>query len=206
MALLRLSNGRVYNTHEEINALVAPLRIGRFNLPDSSREIVSRFKQPLSQEDAMTVLRLLDPKVVDMVTKEGFTFRRVGNVVPLPKQDGSFAFVTRDENSAGDAPPIARSPKEIADYLVPHYVQVNDWHFVFTGAIIKGLRLKEGLQGMVYCQAGDWIRLNPTILNWPIFPYGEATVAVSYFDRAFAGGPFQMDLHKEVQVKPEMTY
>jgi len=154
----------------------------------------------------MTVLRLLDRKVVDMVAKEGFTYRRVGNVVPSPKQDGSFAFVTRDEHSPGDAPPIARSPKEIADYLIPHHVQVNDWHFVFSGGIIKGLQLKGDLQGVVYCGAGEWIRLNPSILNWPIFPYGQATVAVSCFDRPFAGGPFKMDLHREVPVKPGMTY
>jgi hypothetical protein len=206
MALLRLSNGRVYNTLADINELVAPLRIGAFDLPASARATVSGFKHPISKNDAMTVLGLLDPKVTAMVAKEGFTHRRVGNVVPSPSQDGSFAFVTRDENSPGDAAPIARSPKEIADYLIPHHVQVNDWHFVFSGGIIKGLQLKGDLQGVVYCQAGDWIRLNPTILNWPIFPYGEATVAVSYFDRSFAGGPFKMDLHKEVQVKPGMTY
>src|SRR5580658_1477933 len=206
MALLRLSNARVYTTIDEINELVSPLQVGTFNLPEAARGAVARFKHPLSKEDAMTVLRLLDPKVVDMVTREGFTFRRVGNVVPSPKQDGSFAFVTRDENSPGEAAPIARSPKEIADYLIPHHVLVNDWHFVFSGGIIKGVHLKDGLQGVVYCQAGDWIRLNPTILNWPIFPYGEATVAVSYFDRPFAGGPFKMDLHKEVEVQPGMTF
>ena len=206
MALLRLSNTRVYTTIDEINGIVAPLQIGTFDLPEAARSTVAQFAQPLSKPDAMTVLKLLDSGVVDMTAKEGFTYRRVGNVVPSPKQDGSFAFVTRDENSPGDAPPIARSPKEIADYLIPHHVQVNDWHFVFSGGIIKGLQLKGDLQGVVYCGAGEWIRLNPTILNWPIFPYGQATVAVSYFDRPFAGGPFKMDLHKEVQVKPGMTY
>ncbi len=206
MALLRLSNARVYTTIDEINEIVAPLRIGIFDLPEAASNRIAGFSQPLSKPDAMTVLKLLDSKVVDMTAKEGFTYRRVGNVVPSPKQDGSFAFVTRDENSPGDAPPIARSPKEIADYLIPHYVQVNDWHFVFSGGIIKGLQLKGDLQGVVYCGAGEWIRLNPTILNWPIFPYGQATVAVSYFDRPFSGGPFKMDLHREVQVKPGMTY
>jgi hypothetical protein len=206
MALLRLSNSRVHTSLSEINELVAPLQIGAFDLPASTRETVSRFKHPISKEDAMTVLRLLDPKVPAMVAKEGFTHRRVGNVVPSTGQDGSFAFVTRDENSAGDAAPIARSPKEIADYLIPHHVLVNDWHFVFSGGIIKGVQLKGDLQGVVYCQAGDWIRLNPSILNWPIFPYGEPTVAVSYFDRSFSGGPFKMDLHKEVPVKAGMTY
>ncbi len=206
MALLRLSNARVYTTIDEINEIVAPLRIGTFDLPETASNRIAGFSQPLSKPDAMTVLKLLDSKVVDMTAKEGFTYRRVGNVVPSPKQDGSFAFVTRDENSPGDAPPIARSPKEIADYLIPHYVQVNDWHFVFSGGIIKGLQLKGDLQGVVYCGAGEWIRLNPTILNWPIFPYGQATVAVSYFDRPFSGGPFKMELHREVQVKPGMTY
>jgi hypothetical protein len=206
MALLRLSNERIYTKISDVNELVAPLRIGTFDLPASVRATVAGFKLPISKDDAMTVLSLLDPKVVERVTKEGFKFRRVGNVVPSASQPGHFAVMARDEASPGNVPPTARTPKEIADYLIPHYVQVNDWHFVFAGAIVKGVQLGEGLQGVVYVQPGEWIRLNPTILNWPIFPHGEASVVVSYFDRSFAGGPFKMDLHKEVEVKPGMSY
>jgi len=206
MALLRLSTGRVYTTVEAINRIVEPLQIGTFEYPRSVREEVARFRHPLSKPDAMFILKSLDPKAIEMVTRAGFTYRRVGNVVPSPEEDGSFSFVQRDESSPGDAPPLARTPKEVSDYLVPHHVQVNDWHFVFTGAIIKGLRISDDLQGVVYCQAGEWIRLNPSLLNWPIFPYGEPTAAVSYFDRPFAGGPFKMDLKPEVKVLPGMTY
>jgi hypothetical protein len=206
MALLRLSNSRVYANIAAINRIVAPMQIGTFDYPESVRKTVAGFKHPLSKQDAMFILESLDPKAVEMATREGFTHRRVGNVVPSPADDGGFAFVTRDEASPGDAPPLARTPKEVAEYLIPHHVQVNDLHFVFTGAIVKGLRIRDDLQGIVYCQPGEWIRLNPTLLNWPIFPYGEATAAVSYFDRSFAGGPFPMDLKPEVKVLPGMNY
>ncbi len=206
MALLRLSNHRVYTTVDAINRIVEPMQIGTFDYPQSVRDVVSRFKHPLSKKDAMYILESLDPKAVEMVTRAGFTHRRVGNVVPSPNEDGSFQFVTRDEKSPADAAAVARSPKEVSDYLIPHHVQVNDWHFIFSGAIIKGLRINGNLQGVVYCQAGEWIRLNPSLLNWPIFPYGEPTAAVSYFDRSFEGGPFPMDLKPEVKLSPGMTF
>lgn len=206
MALLRLSSGRVYTTVASINPIISPMQIGTFDYPKAVRDRVTQVKHPLSKDDAMFILKSLDPKAVEMVTKEGFKFRRVGNVVPSPNDDGSFAFVQRDEKSAGDNPPAARSPKEIADYLIPHRVQVNDWHFVFTGAIVKGLCIGDALQGVVYCQPGEWIRLSPALLNWPIFPYGEATAAVSYFDRSYEDGPFKMDLKPEVKVLAGMTY
>jgi hypothetical protein len=206
MALLRLSSGRVYTTVDTINPIIASMQVGTFDYPQSVAERVAKFKHPLSKGDAMFILESLDKKAIDMLNKAGFTYRRVGNVVPSPTEDGSFGFITWSEKSAADSQPAARSPKEISDYLIPHHVQVNDWHFVFTGAIIKGLRIRDDLQGVVYVQAGEWIRLNPSLLNWPIFPYGEATAAVSCFDRSFDGGPFQMDLKPEVKVMPGMTF
>jgi hypothetical protein len=206
VALLRLSNGRVYTTLNDINRIVAPLSLGTFAMPQAVRDRIAKFSQPISKADAVFLLENLDPNAVRMVTEEGFTYRRVGNVVPSPSEDGTFAFLQRTEDTPADAPPAARSAKEIRDYLVPHHVQVNDWHFVFSGAIIKGLQIRQDLQGVVYCQAGEWIRLNPSLLNWPIFPYGEPTVAISYFDRSFAGGPFKMDLKPEVKVLEGMSY
>jgi hypothetical protein len=204
--LLRLSNGRIYTTLLDINRIVAPLTVGQFAMPQAVQERVAKFSQPISKADADFVLGNLDPDAIRMVTGEGFKFRRVGNVVPSRNEDGTFEFLQRAENTPVDAAPIARSPQQIRDYLVPHHVQVNDWHFVFSGAIIKGLQISADLQGVVYAQAGEWIRLNPTLLNWPIFPYGEATVAVSYFDRTFEDGPFKMDLKPEVKVLPGMSY
>jgi len=205
VALLRLSNGQVYTAIEDINRIVAPLSIGKFNVSDDVLARVKGFAHPLSHADAMYILDNFDADTVKALEAEGFAYRRVGNVVPSPSGDGSFQFVQRAEGGDPDAPPAARSPKEIADYLIPHYVQVNDWHFVFSGAIIKGVQLEGDLQGVVYCQAGEWIRLNPTILNWPIFPYGEPTAAVSAFDRPF-DTPFEMDLHPETEVRPDMLY
>lgn len=206
MPLLRLSNGRVYTTANDINRLAAPLQVGAFDYPQAVRSKVREFKHPLAKQDALFILDSLDPAAAAMVDRAGFKYRRVGNVVPSPDEDGSFAFVQRDASSPADAPPRARSPKEISEYLVPHHVQVNDWHFVFSGAIIKGVYINSDLQGVVYCLAGEWIRLSPTLLNWPIFPYGEPTAAISYFDRPFDGGPFEMNLKPDVKVLPAMTY
>jgi hypothetical protein len=205
MPILRLSNGRVYTTADTINPAVAPLQVGTFDYPPAVRAKVAKFSHPLSKSDAMFILNSLDPKAIDMVVGAGFTYRRVGNVVPSANEDGSFSFLQWSEKSPADAKPLARTSKEISDYLIPHHVQVNDWHFVFSGAIIKGVRIRDDLQGVVYCQAGEWIRLGPTLLNWPIFPYGEPTCAVSYFDRTFEDGPFKMDLKPDVRVLPGMT-
>lgn len=206
MPLLRLSNGRVYTAIKDINRLVAPLRVGRFKMYEQVVARLATLPMPLSQDDAMLLLESLDPSDVAMVEEQGFKYRRVGNVVPPAVDGGGFAFVTRYEGGDPNTPAAEMTQKAIADYLVPHHVQANDWHFVFSGAIVKGVQLDGDLQGVVYAQAGDWIRLGPRVLNWPIFPFGEATAAVSFFDRDPAAGEFAMDLRPAVKVRPEMLY
>jgi hypothetical protein len=205
MALLRLSNGRVYTAPEDINRSVAPMQVGEFTIPPDARARVRDFKHPLSQDDALFVLKSLDPQVSGRAEQAGFKFRRVGTVVPSPADDGTFVYMQRFADQEHESAPVALSAQAVRDYLVPHHVLVNDWHCVFSGAIIKGVQLRDGLQGVVYCEAGNWIRLGPQVLNWPVFPHGRATVAVSMFDQPCTEN-FKMDLHPEVQIKPDMLY
>lgn len=203
MALLRLSDGRVYTAIEDINRLAGGITVGKFRVTQDTLDKVVGFSHPLSHDDAMYLISKFDPEDRKMVEAEGFTYRRVGNVVPV--SGGGFSFVQRYEGGDPSDEPMTMPPEAIKAYLTPHFVHVNDWHFVFSGSIIKGVKLSEDLQGVVYAQAGEWIRLNPTILNWPIFPFGTPTAAISYFDRPM-DPPFSMELHPEVSVLPQSLY
>lgn len=205
MAFLRLSDGRIYTTFEDINRFVAPLEVGAFALDPEVRQKVAAFAQPLSQADALYVLDNFPKEDFDWSEAQGYTHRRVGAVIPSPKEDGSFLMALRDRTTPEDVESFVLSEKEIADYLTPHHVLVNDVHFVYSGAIVKGVWISEDLQGVVYCPAGEWIRLGPTILNWPIFPWGEATVAISCFDQP-CEKPFDLDLKPDVPIKPTMMF
>lgn len=203
MAVLRLSDGRVYTAIDDINAIVKPTEIGRFPFDDALRERVDAFAQPLSDEDARSIITLLPAAVREKLKDQGFISWRLGNVAA--QEDGSYAF--RQQFESGESGGSQKSAQEMKDYLTPHYVLVNDIHFVFTGSIIKGLQLEDGLQGVVYVEAGEWVRLGPTILNWPIFPSGQAVTGLSFFDQvASPTQPWKMDLHPEVQVDPTMLF
>lgn len=203
MPLLRLSDGRVYTTAEDINAIVKPMEVGSFALDNALRQKVDAMAQPLSADDAKSIVSLLDPDARRKVAAEGYISWRLGNIVP--GGDGSYDFHQHFEN--GEAGGGKKSSQEIRDYLTPHHVLVNDIHFVFTGAIIKGVQLENGLQGVCYVQQGEWIRLGPTILNWPVFPSGKATTGLSFYDQvAGPGQSWKMDLHPEVEVFPTMLY
>ncbi|EJN05856.1 hypothetical protein [Phyllobacterium sp. YR531] len=203
MALLRVSDGRVFTAIEDINAIVKPMEIGRFPFDDALRARVDALPQPLSPENAKLIVGSLDSSVRERLDSEGYVSWRVGNV--LSKGEEGFAFHQHFEG--GETGGGQKSPEQIKDYLTPHHVLVNDIHFVFTGAIIKGVQLENGLQAVCYVEAGEWIRLGPTILNWPIFPSGKAITGLSFFDQK--AGPDQtwkMDLHPEVKVDPTMLF
>src|SRR5262249_48711468 len=95
-----------------------------------------------------------------------------------------------------------------AQYLLghrqPHVQPVNDWHFVMSGSIIKGLQLEDGLQGVLYVQAGEWICLTPKAVNWVITSSGQPTLGISYFPQPV--GSFSQVDHPEVTVLPTMNF
>jgi hypothetical protein len=203
MALLRVTDGRVLTAIDDINAVVKPMEIGRFPFDDALRQRVNALPQPLSAQDAKSIVTLLDPSVRNKLKAEGYVSWRLGNV--LAEDGGSYAFHQHFET--GESGAGKKSAQEMKEYLTPHYVLVNDIHFVFTGAIIKGVQLDSGLQAVCYVEAGEWIRLGPTILNWPIFPSGEAITGLSFFDQpAVPGKPWKMDLRPDVKVQPTMLF
>lgn len=199
MALLRLSNGKIYTTHDEISPRIGTVRIGKFNYPDDFRQQVEKLPTPLTNEGAELILSRLDPKAVKLPQAEGIVHRRLGCVVP--QSDGSFVFAFG--KTASDATNDRMSEDQIRAYMTPHIVDAVDWHFVLSGAIIKGLDLGDH-QGVLYVQAGEWICLNPKVINWPIFPSGQSTIGISFFNKE--PGAFGQVEHPEVKILPEMRY
>jgi hypothetical protein len=78
---------------------------------------------------------------------------------------------------------------------------------VFGGAIVKGMQLGDDRQAVVYVTPGEWIRLFPSVLNWPIFPFGKPAIAVSHYDRQLNEmGWFDMDVLPEHEVLDTMRF
>jgi len=202
MALLRLSTGHVYTTLDDISKRIGSVRIGKFDYPESFRSAVARLQVPLTDEGITLLTNNLDVNAVALPKREGLTFRRLGCIIPPTKTNQQFVFSfgkTQD-----DSKPTQMSEEQLAAYAAPHCVLANDWHFTMRGGIIKGLQLENAMQGVLYVQPGEWIRLNPKVINWPIFPVGEPSIGVSFFDKDW--GTFGQEAHPEVTVRPEMRY
>ena len=84
-----------------------------------------------------------------------------------------------DDQSGVAAMDVTRA--DIDNYMAPHILRENNLHFAFTGAFVKGMQLKGDLQAMIYVTADEWQRLDPNILTWVIFAYGEPVVGLSFF-------------------------
>jgi hypothetical protein len=202
MALLRLSTGQVYTTIRDISSRIGTTRIGVFDYPESFRRTVAQLQVPLTDEGAEVLTRNLDPKAVAWATGEGLTFRRLGCIIPPSGSAKEFVFAFGKAGS--DSAPTQMSEAQLSAYTTPHRVLANDWHFVMRGGIIKGLQLDGGLQAVLYVQPGEWIRLNPKVVNWPVFPVGEPSIGISFFDREW--GTFGQETHSDVKVHPDMAY
>ena len=208
MAIARLSTGEVYTNYSDINALVKPLQIGRFSFPAEVEQKVNTLTKPLTREGADYILSAIDPAAEDMMKDAGFDFttRLVGCYVPPTTRGGACSFTSLKDDGS-EAMVDNMTEDELTAYLTPHNVHVNDWHFTFSGAINKGVQLEGDLQAVVYVTAGEWMRLAPSILNWPIFPFGTAVIGLSYFDRDLnAEGYFDMDLHPDHAVVETMKF
>ncbi len=202
MALLRLSDGNVYTTHEDIGPHIGSVRIGTFDYPQTVREKVAKLAVPLTEDGANYILDNLDAVAVKNVTNAGLIYRTIGCVIPPRTSGGEFVFAFGV--TAKDTSPQQKTPAEMKAYLTPHAVQVTDWHFCMSGAFVKGLQLEGSLQGLLYVQPGEWIRLNANVKNWPVFPSGQPTIGVSFFDKK--PGSFGQIDYPEFKVRPEMTY
>jgi len=202
MALLRLSDGRVYTTLEDISRHIGSTRVGSFEYPEPFRKKVASLTLPLTEEGANYIFENLDSKVVSLLRIEGLVHRTIGCVIPPTKEGGGFVFAFGA--SGKDTSPQKKTAAEVKAYLTPHAVQVTDWHLCMSGAFVKGLQLEGDLQGVLYVQPGEWIRLNASVKNWPVFPLGQATVGVSFFDKQ--PGTFGQIDYPELKIKPEVLF
>lgn len=208
MAIARLSTGEVFGSYSDINEVTAPVQVGRFSLPESTKEKIGELTMPLTQEGGDYILSMLDPNAETLMKHEGFSFdyRRVGCYVPPSTRGGSCSFTMVNEGQA-EAATAEMTEKDLVAYLTPHNVQVHDWHFTFSGAIVKGIRMEGDLQAVVYVTPGEWIRLAPSVLNWPVFAFGAPVIGVSYYDRVpNAEGGFDMDLHPDHPILESMKF
>jgi hypothetical protein len=202
MALLRLSNGRVYVTIEDIAPRIGTVRIGAFHYPDAFRSAVEKLPMPLTDEGVEFVTANLDPEAVGLAASEGLVHRRIGCVIPPKADGGSFAFafgVTAKDFTHRTGP-----EEEVRNNLMPHVQDAVDWHFLMSGSIVKGLELGSGLQGVLYMQAGEWICLNPKAVNWVITPMGQPTIGISYFNKEV--GSFKQINYPDVAILPDMRF
>ena len=208
MAIARLSSGEVYANYSDINDLVKPLQVGRFAFSAVVEQKVNALTKPLTREGADYILGAFDPEAESMMKDAGFDFkvRRLGCYVPPEKRGGDCSFTTlKDDQSAAEVESMTED--DVNAYLTPHHVQVNDWHFTFSGAIIKGIQLQGDLQAVVYVTPGEWISIAPTVLNWPIFAFGSPVIGLSYYDREpNADGDYDMELHPENKVMDSMLF
>lgn len=208
MAIARFSTGEVYASYSDINRLVAPVQVGRFSFPESLEQKVNELMMPLTREGADLIFDNLDPNAETMMKKAGFDFsyRRVGCYVPPKTRGGECSFtLLQDDREEGVTAKMTEA--DLGAYLTPHNVHVNDWHFTYSGTIVKGLQLERDRQAVVYVTPGEWIRLASTALNWPIFAFGTPVIGLSYYDLEPNGeGGFEMDLHPDHPILETMTF
>ena len=184
MAVLRLSTGEVITGYSEINELIVPagMEVGSFAYPDSLQAKVAAMAKPLDQEGADLMFGELSSSVESVVKNLDFNFsyRRAAVYVPPKESGGTGNFsLAGDDQSGVAAMDVTRA--DIDNYMAPHILRENNLHFAFTGAFVKGMQLKGDLQAMIYVTAGEWQRLDPNILTWVIFAYGEPVVGLSFF-------------------------
>ncbi len=210
MAVLRLSNGEVYISHEDINRILAPvgMTVGGFEYPEALRAKVAGMDKPLTKEGIDLVFGELAASVEGVLAAEGFeySFRRAAVYVPPEVAGGSSIFSMA--LAGQEAAMSAEMPAAGLDaYRTPHVLKANNIHFSFANGFVKGLQLANGVQAVLYTTDGEWMRLTPTCFNWVIFPVGEPVVGLSYFDQEpDAEGQFETEVTMDHDILESMTF
>ena len=204
MALLRLSDGRIFTTVEGINKLIGTVSVGKFTYPDDVRAKVEAMRFPLTEADLSYIEQNLDPALIAQAKAKGIVNRRIGILAPSPDGDGGLT-VYMGETAEKASKPVTLTKDQAYAAPNPHKSGAAGWHFVMTGAIIKGLELEGGLQGVLYTQAGEWMLLeDPQVTYWVLKPSDEPTIGFSFFDKEV--GSFGTIGHPEVQFLPGMGF
>lgn len=203
MAILRLSDGRILTSFEGINRMIAPMVVGAFDGADDMLQLAQSMPQPLSQDDALAIFGAIPASQTQAVADAGLSYSRVA--AAIPNADGSATFVSRTMDSPAETATPTLSEEQMRVYRVPHHVMAREWHFVFTGAVVKGVYISNELQGVVYCPAGNWMQLDSRVISWVMLPRDEATIAAGFFDTPCDTG-FEMRVREDIEVLPAMRF
>ena len=210
MAVLRVSTGEVYANYSDINKLIMPLgmEVGRFSYPEHLEARVASIAKPLTQEGVDFMFGELSSSVEEMVNNGDFNYayRRAAVYIPPKEQGGTSSF-----SMAGDDQPGVSSAEmtasDLGNYMAPHILRANNWHFSFAGAFIKGIQMEDKRQAMIYVTAGEWQRLDPEILTWVVFPHGGPVIGLSFFDRKpDDNGAFETDVIPDNTILETMKF
>lgn len=196
MALLRLSNGRFYTDIKTINELIAPVQIGSFDIRPEIASSVNDPELKFDRKFADLMYERAAPGTEKILKDAGFEDkeRRLAVYIPPKTSKDPHQFITLLDGDE-QAEPAPLRDEDFGAYLVPHRFPVNDWHFCFIGTMAKGLRLENGEQAVLYVFAGEWMRLRPTVLNWPVFQSATPIIGLSYFEeKANEHGAYDMEL------------
>jgi hypothetical protein len=169
---------------------------------------MGKLQMPLTADASRYIISHLGDDVREQMKERGYSYevRRVGCFIPPTTRGGKCSFSLVMEGST-DVIVDKLVEEELSKYVTPHNAIVHDWHCVFAGVIIKGMQLEDGRQAVVYVTPGEWIRLFPTVLSWPIFPFGKPVLAVSHYDRQLNElGWFDMELFPEHKVLDTMRF
>ena len=185
MAVLRLSTGEVIIGYSEINELIVPagMEVGRFAYPESLEARVKAMAKPLTGEGAELVFGELSSNVEGVVKGLDFnySYRRAGVFVP-PDEQGKSSFSMAGDNNPEQVVCAEMTSSDLDNYKAPHILRANNLHFAYAGSFVKGMQLEGDLQAMIYITAGEWQRLDSSILTWVVFSIGEPVLGLSYFD------------------------
>lgn len=200
MALLRFSDGRVYCAAKDINPVIAPMTLGTFPVGEKTLERLAATKMPPSRDAATFFVEAIGPAQRQWLESEGFISWRVGSA--FETGDSAFGAYHHFQNGDSGGRNFTGEQRPI-----PHTMEVDDIHFVFSGAVVKGFELENGLQGVIYVQAGEWLRVGPEVLCWPVLVSGQPTIAVSFYSKvATAQGGWKRNDQPSHKIDPAMRF
>ena len=210
MAILRLSNGKVYATYEDINNFIAPagMTVGPFSYPEALQAKVAEMPKPLTKESLELIFGELSSSAEGMMKDANYSYAssRAAAYLP-PKTEGGKCTMSMAFDGSTDAMTVEIDESDLDDYKLPHVMRTNNWHFAFASTMAKGIQLADGVQCMIYITAGEWMRLDPTCFNWVLFPSGGWVVGLSYFEDApNAEGQWETEVTPDHVVSETMKY
>ena len=202
MAILRVSNGDVLTTYADINALIKPvgMEVGSFPYPDSLKDKVAAKTNPLTQDGLDFLFGEVSSSVEGVVRSLDFAYEyRRGAIYTPPKTEGGPSSFSMGGDDQPGVASLEVSAADLAGYTMPHILRAHNLHFCLSSSFIKGIRLSNDLQAVVYVLPGEWQRLDPNCACWVVFPSGGPGGGLSFFETV----PGPEGMH-ETEVLPDL--